>query len=198
LVTWVPLLVIAFTGAAFAFPNLKGWYENATPAGRDAALWTPPETAVSEPAPGRTAIDLDRLREVLVERYPDRQVESLMPASEPEGLHTAWVTRGFSPWTRQGGAGNVLVGVDQYSGEVRYDGTPEDGNVFDQLWTDWSFPLHTGDALGSPTRALWSMLALAPLVLGLSGVAMNLLRRRKRAAASQRNAAEEARTPVPA
>ena len=34
LVVWLPLAVVAFTGAAFALPNMKAWYQNATPAGR--------------------------------------------------------------------------------------------------------------------------------------------------------------------
>ena len=61
----------------------------------------------------------------------------------------AWVTRGFDPWTREGGAGNTYLALDQYTGETIYDGTPEEGNVFDQAWDDWSFPLHTGDFGGT-------------------------------------------------
>ena len=75
-----------------------------------------------------------------------------MPPTDKTGVYMAWVTRGFDPWTREGGAGNVYVFVDQYSGKVVYDGIPEEGNVFDQAWDDWSFPLHTGDCGGPVTR----------------------------------------------
>ena len=91
------------------------------------------------------------------------------------------MSRGFDPWTREGGAGNTWVLVDQFSGEIVYDGSPEDGNVFDQAWDDWSFPVHTGDFLGTPTRVLWVVLGLSPLVLGVTGITMNLVRRSKRA-----------------
>ena len=90
------------------------------------------------------------------------------------------MTRGFSPWTREGGAGNVYVIVGQYDGSIRYDGTPEEHGAFDQLWDDWSFPLHTGDILGTPTRVLWVLLAFSPLILVATGIAMNLVRRSKR------------------
>jgi uncharacterized iron-regulated membrane protein len=91
------------------------------------------------------------------------------------------MTRGFDPWTREGGAGNTLVILDQYSGATLYDGTPEDGNVFDQAWDDWSYPMHTGDFAGPVTRVLWVGLGLSPLVLGITGITMNLVRRSKRA-----------------
>jgi uncharacterized iron-regulated membrane protein len=181
-VVWVPLLVVAFTGVAFAFPNLNSWFENATPARRDYFLWTQPEDAVSEPAPGREQLDYDEALAAIQQRYPDRAVRSLMPPWDEEtATYSAWVTRGFDPWTREAGAGNVYVAVDQFTGDVVYDGTPEEGNAFDQLWDDWSFPLHTGDFGGSLTRVVWTALALSPLALGTTGVLMYLIRRRKRA-----------------
>jgi uncharacterized iron-regulated membrane protein len=181
IVVWAPLLVVAFTGAAFAFPNLSGWFENATPAQRDFSLWTTPDDLVSGKAAGREPIGLDAALGIYRERYPDRAVDSVMGPTDETGLYFAWVTRGFDPWTREGGAGNVYVGLDQYSGETLYDGTPSEGNVFDQAWDDWSFPLHTGDFGGTGTRLLWVGLGLSPLLLGVTGITMNLVRRRKRA-----------------
>jgi uncharacterized iron-regulated membrane protein len=181
-VVWVPLLMVAFTGIAFAFPNLNSWYENATPARRDFFLWTQPEDAVSDPAPGRERLDLDEALAAIQASYPDRTVRSLMPPFDDESAtYSAWVTRGLDPWTRETGAGNAYVAVDQFTGEVVYDGTPEEGNPFDQLWDDWSFPLHTGDFGGSSTRVLWTVLAVSPLALGATGLLMYLIRRRKRA-----------------
>ena len=85
-------------------------------------------------------------------RYPDRTIQDINPPTDKTGVYMAWVSRGFDPWTREGGAGNAYVFVDQYSGKVVYDGIPEEGNVFDQAWDDWSFPLHTGD-WGGPVTA---------------------------------------------
>ena len=103
IVVWVPLLVVAFTGIAFAFPNLNSWFENATPAQRDFYLWTQPEDAVSTPTPGATPIDLDAALAAIETRYPDRAVQSLMPpfGDDETATYSAWVTRGFDPWTRE-------------------------------------------------------------------------------------------------
>lgn len=117
------------------------------------------------------------------EQLPGRAVQNISPpfGEDETATYSAWVTRGFDPWTRQGGAGNTLVVIDQYSGELLDDGIPGEGNVFDQVWDDWGFPLHTGDVGGTTTRSLWTALALTPVVLGVTGVWMNLVRRRKRA-----------------
>jgi uncharacterized iron-regulated membrane protein len=190
LVVWVPLVVIASTGAAFAFPNLKGWYENATPAGRDAELWVPPEDAVSVPDGDAEPLDATEFVARVAERYPERRIDSIAALPEDEtGTWQAWVDRGFSPWTREGGGGNTLVVMDQYTGKVLYDGTPEEGNVFEQAWSDWSFPLHTGDWAGTPGRTIWLAVALSPLVLGVTGLTMWLVRRSKRRRAAARRVA---------
>ena len=97
-------------------------------------------------------------------------------------MYFAWVTHGFDPWTREGGAGNAYLALDQNTGDTLYDGVPGDGNVFDQAWDDWSFPSHTGDFGGTATRVVWVGLGLSPLVLGTTGLTMNLIRRQKRQA----------------
>ena len=76
--------------------------------------------------------------------------------------------------------------ADQYTGEILYDGSPEDGNVFDQAWDDWGFPLHTGDWGGPVTRVVWVAVGLSPIVLGVTGVTMMLVRRAKRAKRAER------------
>jgi uncharacterized iron-regulated membrane protein len=181
LVVWVPLMVVAFTGVAFAFPNLSSWYENATPAQRDFALWEPAADPVSSKPDGRDPMTADEALAVLRDRYPERAVNSILTPADDTGVFATWFSRGFDPWTREGGGGNTYTAIDQYSGRTVYDGTPEDGGVFDQAWDDWSFPLHTGDFGGTTTRVLWAFLGLSPLVLAATGVVMSLVRRSKRA-----------------
>jgi uncharacterized iron-regulated membrane protein len=187
-VVWIPLLVIAFTGIAFAFPNLNSWYENVTPAQRDFFLWTPSDDSVysSSKPQGREPIGVNKARALIEQEFPGRRVNYIGFPHDEEGVYEAWVTRGFDPWTREGGAGNVYVFVDQFSGKIVYDGTPGDGNVFDQLWDDWSFPLHSGDWGGPVTRALWVLVGLSPVALGVTGVTMYVIRRSKRARRSKR------------
>jgi hypothetical protein len=116
-VVWVPLAVITFTGAAFAFPNMNKWFENATPGQRDFDLWVPGDDVVSADAGGRQPLGLDAAAQILTARYPDRAVNYLAPPYDETGHYMAWVTRGFDPWTREGGAGNTYVALDQYTGE---------------------------------------------------------------------------------
>jgi uncharacterized iron-regulated membrane protein len=185
-VVWVPLAVITFTGAAFAFPNMNKWFENATPGQRDFDLWVPGDDVVSADPGGRQSLGLDAAAQILAARYPDRAVNCLAPPYDETGHYMAWVTRGFDPWTREGGAGNTYVALNQYTGETIFDGTPEEGNVFDQAWDDWSFPLHTGDFGGSASRVLWTFVGLSPLVLALTGVTMYAIRLQKRPRRSRR------------
>ena len=76
-VVWIPLLVVAFTGVAFAFPNMNTWYENATPAQRDFDLWVPPR---GRRLRGRRRPGADRPGRALGrswrERYPERAIDS--------------------------------------------------------------------------------------------------------------------------
>ena len=44
--------------------------------------------------------------------------------------------------------------------------------------------MHTGDFLGTATRVVWVFIGLSPLVLGTTGITMNLVRRSKRAKAA--------------
>jgi uncharacterized iron-regulated membrane protein len=185
-VVWIPLTVIAFTGIAFAFPNLEHWYDNVTPAERDFTLWTPADAENSSVrAKGREPITMDVALQAMQRRFPDRTIHNIAPPADGKGVYTAWVSRGFDPWTREGGAGNAWVFVDQYTGRVTYDGTPSEGNVFDQLWDDWSFPLHTGDWGGPVTRIVWVLIGVSPIVLGATGVTMYVVRRSKRSRRSQ-------------
>ena len=125
-VVWVPLLVVAFTGIAFAFPNMNTWYENATPA---RARLLPVDAArgrrVRADADGREPIDLDGALAAIERAVPGPRGAVADAAVDDEtATYSAWVTRGFDPWTREGGAGNTLVVVDQYSGEVCTTGPP--------------------------------------------------------------------------
>ena len=142
---------------------MKGWFQDVTPAAARMELWSPPEEAyTSGDADGR---DADHARRGAVDHRGalprTRRCARSSPPYEEGGTWSAWVSRGFDPWTREGGAGNTWVLVDQFSGEVVYDGSPEDGNVFDQAWDDWSFPLHTGDFLGTATRVVWVFIGLS-------------------------------------
>ena len=199
LVTLVPLLVISFTGAALAFPNMKAWYENVTPAGRDSTIWEPAEDALVSDTPedGAEPLDASQALAAAEEAFPARTAQVLEgPPADETGTWNLWMSKGHDNWTREGAAGNHYVVIDQFTGEIRADAGSEEGNVAEQLWNDASYPLHAGDVLGTPSRLVWFVVGLSPIVLALTGVVMWVVRfnrRRRRAAAK---AARAAATPA--
>ena len=95
---------------AFSFPALEHWYDNVTPAQRGFYLWDPPEAKfTSEQAAGRDPITLDDFVDIVEDRFPERTIQDINPPTDETGVYSAWVTRGFDPWTREGGAGNTYV-----------------------------------------------------------------------------------------
>jgi uncharacterized iron-regulated membrane protein len=190
---WIPLLAIAFTGITFAFGNLGAWYDNVTPAQRDFYLWEAPEEAyVATPIEGVEPLDADGFIEEMERQFPDRTVQRFNLPADETGVFDAWVTRGQDPWTQEAIAGNVLVLMDPYSREVLYDGTPEEGNVFDQAWDDYVYPVHTGEFLGIPSQLVWFAVSLGSIALGVTGTVMWLVRHNKRKAAAARQTKKDA------
>lgn len=188
--TVVPLVVIAFTGAAIAFPPMKTLYERLSPARAGAEQWDAPEAATeSSDGDGRTPLTAAAVTALIRERFPDATIEALEPPVEErrlidqslafEPVWGAWLTVGFSPWNNDGGSGNTYLQIDRYSGAILYAGTPEDGNVADQLWNDWSSGLHSGEFAGATSRFAWMLTAAATWVLAAGGCAMWLSRRRR-------------------
>lgn len=184
LVIFVPLTVISFTGAGFAFPDMKILWERLTPAKHDYIQHEPEEAPVSE-EPGEDeepvpALTTDGVWQLLKERYPKYRLNSLEPPIETTGVWGAYLTRGYDPRQRDNISGNLYVAFDRFSHEVVYEGTPEAGNVWDQAYEDWSRPLHSGDFLGNTSRWIWLFVGLSPVVLAGTGVVVWWQRRKRR------------------
>ena len=90
-------------------------------------------------------------------------------------------------------AGNAYVAIDQYSGEVVYDGTPGEGTCSTSHGTTGRSRSHRR-LRRHITRVLWTGLAMTPIALGATGTLMYLIRRRKRA--RRRPTATPATTPT--
>ena len=176
----LPLTVISFTGAAFSFPDMKLVWERLTPAKHDYVQNEPEEDLTSEEIADAEVLTTDGVLQLLKERFPTLTIESLDPPTESDGVWGAWLTKGFSPHQRDHGGGNMYVNIDRYSHEIVYQGTPEAGNVWDQIWEDWSLPVHGGDFLGNASRWAWVAVGLSPVVLSGTGVVVWWQRRRRR------------------
>jgi uncharacterized iron-regulated membrane protein/Uma2 family endonuclease len=185
LVVLVPLTVISFTGATFSFPDMKLLWERLTPAQLDYTQNEPLEPPESqEPDEGKdfTVLTTDGAWQLIKERYPNYRLNSLEPPVDSGDVWGAWLSRGYSPRQRDNDSGNMYVAIDRFRHEVLYEGTPEKGNVWDQLWEDWGYPLHAGDFLGNTSRWAWMFVGFSPVVLSGTGVVVWWKRRRRRKA----------------
>ena len=182
----LPLTVISFTGAAFSFPDMKLLWERVTPAKHDYIQHEPAEPPTSE-EPGEedeppVVLTTDGAWQLIKEKYPNHRLNSLEPPLETADVWGAYLDRGYSPRQRDNTSGNMYVAIDRFSHEVIYEGTPEQGNVWDQAWEDWSLPLHAGDFLGDISRSVWLFVGLSPVVLSGTGVVVWWKRRKRRQA----------------
>jgi uncharacterized iron-regulated membrane protein/Uma2 family endonuclease len=186
----LPLTVISFTGAAFSYPDMKLLWERTTPAQHDYVQHEPEEAPFSEePEEPGPVLTTDGARQLLLEKYPSYRLNSLEPPIESDDVWGAYLTRGYSPRQRDNTSGNMYVAIDRFKSEVIYEGTPEQGNVWDQLWEDWSLPLHGGDFLGNASRSVWLLVGLSPVVLSGTGVFVWWQRRKRRQSRPARPAA---------
>lgn len=56
-----------------------------------------------------------------------------------------------------------------YRGELLHIDEPND-NLSGDTYTEWQFPLHTGQLLGLPGRVIWALIGLFPALLGITGI----------------------------
>ena len=181
----LPLTVISFTGATFSFPDMKLLWERLTPAKLDYTQNEPAEPPESvEPDEGKEIeiLTTDGAWQFIKERYPDHRLNSLEPPLDSGDVWGAWLSRGYTPRQRDNDTGNMYVAIDRFRHEVVYEGNPEQGNVWDQVWEDWGYPLHTGDFGGHTSRWAWMFVGLSPVVLSGTGVVVWWKRRKRRQA----------------
>ena len=180
LVFCVPLTIVAFTGIAFAFPNMKAGTRTSRPPQRDFALWSHPSGQHSEKPAGREPIGLDEFAEIIEREFPNRAWTTSASAARQGGVYAAWVTRGFDPWTREGGAGNTWV----TSTSTRVRSLRRDPRGRQRLRPGvgrLELPVAHRRLRRAGHRLLWVLVGISPLVLGFTGITMYLIRRRKRA-----------------
>lgn len=84
-----------------------------------------------------------------------------------------------------GGLGNPWIYLDSRSGALAGADVPGTGSAGD-LFMQSMFPLHSGRILGTPGRALMSLLGVAIAALSATGVLLWIRKRRARLAAARR------------
>jgi len=135
---------------------------------------TVPEQFHSQPAQGREPIGWARAAAIVDAAYPEGQLASLSPVSGATGVYQV-CKRDVASLNRFVGSRCALV--DRYSGDILKVIDPASGTAGD-VFLQWQWPLHSGQAFGWTGRILVFLAGLACPLLYATGVIRWLQKRR--------------------
>lgn len=161
------LLVLGFTGSYF---NAPAW---TLPAIQLAGTVTPVAKLVNRSA-GTAAIAPTTALAAAQAAFPQGRISLLALPARP-GL--PFEIRLRQPGELRHGAGATRIFVDAGDGALLRVHDPLQARGGDRL-VSWLFPLHSGEAFGTPGRVFISLFGLAPLMFFVTGVFMWLKKRR--------------------
>ncbi|QPJ66469.1 MAG: PepSY domain-containing protein [Candidatus Nitrohelix vancouverensis] len=106
--------------------------------------------------------------------FPDADLQYIYFPDNAEGFIQATL-RSPGEVRRTGGASRVYM--DAYTGEALLIQRPEEMTAGD-VFMEWQFPLHNGEAFGLPGRVIVFISGLLPLILYITGVRIWMNQRR--------------------
>ena len=120
----------------------------------------------SKPAPGKPSLTLAEALAIADQRYPTGHSDWLYVAAELTGTYTV-----CKDGVQESGSliHRRCVVVDRYSGAILDVDDPTTGSV-GEVFTDWQWPLHSGQAFGWTGRILVFLSGLACPVLFVTGI----------------------------
>ena len=156
------LAMWAVTGIAFAFPStfrsLVGSFSSLTVA-------RPPSSTSRD---GREALSWNDLIARARRLVPDQHVARVViPSSERDPFLVMFSASAPTP---AGGASLRSIYLDQFSGNVLEQPSPQ-RTAGDSVMA-WTAPLHVGNFAGTGVKIVWTLVALAPTLLFVTGVVM--------------------------
>lgn len=168
------LLVLGFSGLYF---NLPEWVRPAVAA---VATVTPPAKPNNA---HKTGSDIGAAQAVAAAQAynPAGRVSRI---ALPAGPRAPYEIRMRQPGEVRKGDGNTRLYIDAYTGKlvgVRDPLRAPGGDTF----LNWQYPLHTGEAFGTPGRLLITIAGVTPLAFMITGLVLWLSRRHRRATARQ-------------
>ena len=176
------LLLIVVTGLNITFHDQfrSAWYA-LTPGsdqGPRAAVLPAPSTVPASPA---SPVDVDVALRAAADATHGTVRSATIPFA-PKGSYVVRVSKGWDPAAGpRGRGGNLVVSVDQYSGQALRVNRPSDFNTAARGYEDWLGPLHSGAPFRTPGRVVYVLVALLTVGLVGTGSASFVLRRRAKA-----------------
>lgn len=171
-----PLLVMQ--GLSGLYLNLPQWVLPLV----GAVATVSPNDKVSNAVPHAGApLDAAAAARIAQARFPEARVSRVAMSSPKKPYEVRMRQEGE---VREGDGATRLT-IDAYSGAVLRVRDPQRAPGGD-TFVNWLFPLHTGEAFGTPGRIFASLFGIVPLLFMITGVTIWLNRRREKRAAQLR------------
>lgn len=178
------LLVWAITAAGFEFGFMeKAWY--AVTPGTEQHL---PDAVSAEAPKGTPDVSIERAVATAESLHPSlRMVAVTVPTKDDAtSSYYMYFQNGYDPYAETDYPGDLGVSVDRHTGKAHDFYGAADQSRAQDLWDNFSYPVHAGYIVGGWWRLVWLVFALSPLLLAVTGVSTWLVRwssrRRRRAA----------------
>lgn len=171
-----PLLVMQ--GLSGLYFNLPQWVLPVV----GAVATVSPNAKVSNAVPHAGApLDAAAAARIAQAQFPEARVSRVAMSSPKKPYEVRMRQEGE---VRKGDGATRLT-IDAYSGAVLRVRDPQRAPGGD-TFLNWLFPLHTGEAFGTPGRIFTSLFGIMPLLFMITGVTIWLNRRREKRAAQLR------------
>ncbi|MBD9361524.1 PepSY-associated TM helix domain-containing protein [Methylomonas fluvii] len=165
----IPLIVILFSGLYLVFPiHVAGLVELFSPIKPDTAK------VISEPGEKLSPIGLDQVAAITDKYFPDGEYKMII---FPQDLHGFYRVVKRAPQEINRTRSRRMLWLDQYSGKIMLERDPVNDAAGD-VFLQWLYPLHNGEAFGVIGRSIIAITGLVPLLLYVTG-AIRWLQKRK-------------------
>jgi uncharacterized iron-regulated membrane protein len=185
--SWLVFIVVSFSGVYIAFPNVTGSVIRAVfPAGETGINLN---TVTVQPAQDARPIGIDEAARLAIAALPETRVWTARYPTRPDQPYRFGLIRPG----HEHGQPAAQVAVDPWTGTVVGVLDPETYTTGETIMA-WQRGLHAGEGLGWTWKILVALSGLLPLIFGITGCAMWLMRRRARNRIAQRTVTQGVRS----
>ena len=185
--SWLVFIVVSFSGVYIAFPNATGDLIRAIFPGRDIRVNF--NASMVHPVSGAQPIAIDQAATLALTALPGTRIwTARYPARPDQPFRFGLIRNGH-----EHGQPAAQVAIDPWKGEVAEIIDPTTFTIGESIMA-WQRGLHAGEGLGRTWKILVALSGLLPLLFGITGIAMWLMRRRARRRLSRQTVTQGVRS----
>jgi uncharacterized iron-regulated membrane protein len=184
--SWLVFIAVSFSGVYIAFPNATGDIIRTVFPARDFRSFN---ASSVQPAPGAQPITIDEAATLALAAIPETRLWTVRIPVRPDQPYRFGLIRPG----HEHGQPAAQVAVDPWKGSVVDVLNPQTYSIGETIIV-WQRGLHAGEGLGWTWKILVALSGLLPLVFGVTGIAMWLIRRNARRRISQRTVTQGVRS----